>query len=270
MKTMSNKVKRRLCTAVFILSIIMFICFALSFAEAQKRYRHSDGDLQTALEIRGETAPFISGEVKAEMDEASLRAAEHEAGEIRQKGYNRLKEENADVVGWISIENTKVDYPVMQTAEEPDYYYRRGFDGKYSSYGMIYMDASCTLEPPCPNYILYGHHMKNGAMFASLEKYGSEGYYLEHPVIDFELQGKLGTYEIVGAVRLPADKLNNEFAAVLAAGTQEDYETLIQYVKEHSAYDTGITAEWPTQLLTLTTCEYTQKDGRFLVVARAS
>lgn len=270
---MSNKAKRRLCTAVFALSAIAFLYFALSFAAARKAYRHSDGDLQAVMEIRGTLPETFPAEVKSRMDEATLRAAEYEAGQARTESCRRLTEANPDMAAWITIEGTPVDYPVMHTPENPDYYYRRGFDKKYSVYGMIYMDATCRLraedaETVCPNYILYGHHMKNGSMFASLEKYSSEDYYRAHPVIGFDTESSSETYEIIGAVRLPAEQLNNEFAATLAARTQEDYGRFIQYVKEHSFYDTGVSAEWPEQLLTLTTCEYSQKNGRLLLVAR--
>ena len=146
---------------------------------------------------------------------------------------------------------------------------------------MIYMDAACRLREDealyeaeaeegkaSPNCVIYGHHMKNGTMFASLEKYGSEEYYKEHPEICLDTPDSSSVYEIVGVVRLPAEKLSSGFAAVLAARTREEYESFVQYIKKHAAYDTGITAEWPRQLITLTTCEYTLKDGRLLVVAR--
>ncbi len=268
---MSSQGKRRLCTVLFIFSVLSFLFFALSFLARQNAYQRSSRDLQYVMEIRGVTAQPLSDEVKSQMDEASVRAAEYEEKLARQEGYRRLKAENPDFAGWIRIAGTPVDYPVMQTKDNPDYYYRRGFDKEYSVYGMIYMDAACTIteqETVSPNYILYGHHMKDGSMFASLEQYGSKEYYQEHPVVEFETEDEPGCYEIVGVVRLPAEQLNGEFTATLAARTKEDYENLIRYVKEHGFYETGIEARWPDQLITLTTCEYTQKNGRLLVVAR--
>lgn len=91
--------------------------------------------------------------------------------------------------------------------------------------------------------------MKNGTMFASLEKYGSEEYYKEHPEICLDTPDSSSVYEIVGVVRLPAEKLSSGFAAVLAARTREEYESFVQYIKKHAAYDTGITAEWLGSLL---------------------
>lgn len=268
---MSNQIKRWFYTILAALGAISFVYFAVSFVTAQNAYRHSENDLQNVMAIRGEMPHTLSKEVKSQMDEASVRAAEYEEHLARREGYQRLMVENPDMAGWIRIEGTPVDYPVMQTPDEPDYYYRRGFDREYSAYGMIYMDAACTIteeETVSPNYILYGHHMKNGSMFASLEQYGSEEYYKEHPFVEFDTENEFGRYEIIGAVRLPAAQLNGEFTATLAARTEEDYENLVRYVKEHTFYETGIDAQWPEQLLTLTTCEYTQKDGRLLVVAR--
>lgn len=278
---MTNRVKRRICTAISVLSFLSLAGFAVMFVRTQNEYRHSERDLQTVMELRGEIMQTLTEEVKSRMDEASLRAEEHEAAEKRQNGCLSLQKENEDVAAWITIPGTVIDYPVMHTPDIPDYYYRRGFDGSYSAYGMIYMDAACALQgdeelyeaaaaegKASPNAIIYGHHMKNGTMFAALEKYSSENFYKEHPVILLDIPELSAEYEIVGVVRLPAEKLSKEFAAVLAARSKEEYESFTQYVKQHSPYDTGITAQWPEQLITLTTCEYTQKDGRLLVVAR--
>ena len=278
---MTDKMKRRLCTAVFTLSLISMAVFTVMYVKTQKEYRHSERDIAAVMEIRGAISPALTINEKSRLDEASLRAAEYESAQERREGCRLLKEINQDVAAWITITGTPIDYPVMQTPDSPDYYYRRGFDGRYSSYGMIYMDAACRLREDealyeaeaeegkaSPNCVIYGHHMKNGTMFASLEKYGSEEYYKEHPEICLDTPDSSSVYEIVGVVRLPAEKLSSGFAAVLAARTREEYESFVQYIKKHAAYDTGITAEWPRQLITLTTCEYTLKDGRLLVVAR--
>ena len=232
---MTDKMKRRLCTAVFTLSLISMAVFTVMYVKTQKEYRHSERDIAAVMEIRGAISPALTINEKSRLDEASLRAAEYESAQERREGCRLLKEINQDVAAWITIAGTPIDYPVMQTPDSPDYYYRRGFDGRYSAYGMIYMDAD---------------------------------YYKEHPEICLDTPDSSSVYEIVGVVRLPAEKLSSGFAAVLAARTREEYESFVQYIKKHAAYDTGITAEWPRQLITLTTCEYTLKDGRLLVVAR--
>ena len=182
--------------------------------------------------------------------------------------YRELKKANSDVTGWIRVDGTVIDYPVMQTPETPDFYLKRGFDKKYSAYGMIYMDEDCDLDAGCPNFVLYGHHMKNGSMFAALEKYTSEEFYREHPEILFDTLEETGRYQVAAVFKMPGAQITEAFAGTLLAATEEDYNEFIAYAKEHSLYDTGVTPQWPEQLLTLGTCEYTYEDGRLFVVGR--
>lgn len=265
---MNNGTKKGICIALSVFCALSAVYFGLMFLRTQKEYQTGNEDLQLIREIRGETSEPLTEKQRSVMDEASRRAAENEEHKEKIAGYERLKVQNSDMIGWIRIADTPIDYPVMQTPDEPDYYLRRGFDGRYSVYGMIYMDATCRIDVECPNYILYGHHMKNGTMFASLEKYADESYYKGHSKLDFDTLDEAGEYEILAAFKLPAAQMNAEFAYSLASRTEEDYSDFIKYCKAHSFYETGVTAQWPEQLVTLTTCEYTQKDGRFFVVAK--
>lgn len=143
------------------------------------------------------------------------------------------------MTGWIRVDGTVIDYPVMQTPETPDFYLKRGFDKKYSAYGMIYMDEDCDLDAGCPNFVLYGHHMKNGSMFAALEKYTSEEFYREHPEILFDTLEETGRYQVAAVFKTPGTQITEAFAGTLLAATEEDYNAFIAYAKEHSLYDTG-------------------------------
>lgn len=263
--------KKTICRLYALLAGLCFIA-ALGFGSQLLRtrinYRRGEQDLAKIQQIRQLLPQTVPEEELDLMDEASARAVQEQNRQIRLETYNKLHEENPDVVGWIQIEGTKIDYPVMQTPDDPNYYLHRGFDGEYSAYGMIYLDAGCALDTVCPNYLIYGHHMKNGAMFAQLENYASLEFREEHPDIDFSTIGETNSYQVIGVVRLDASELGKDFTKMLAARTEEDYNSLMEYVKTNSPYDTGITAQWPEQLITLTTCEYTQKDGRLLVVAR--
>lgn len=269
---MRNGLKRGICVVLAAVFAVSAVYFGMMFWRTKQEYRQGDEDLELIREIRAEAQePLAEEPEEAEdrtVDEASRRAAQENARREKKAGYERLKVQNQDMIGWIRIDGTVIDYPVMQTPEEPDYYLRRGFDERYSVYGMIYMDASCRLEDSCANYILYGHHMKNGTMFASLEEYISEAYWKEHPELEFDTLEEEGTYEILGAFKLPVSQMNVDFAYKLAAGTKEDYNQFLDYIKENAFYDTGVTAQWPEQLVTLTTCEYTQRDGRFFLVAK--
>ena len=154
----------------------------------------------------------------------------------------------------------------MQTPEEPDYYLHRSFEGEESSYGMIYLDGRCVIGESL-NYMIYGHHMRNGSMFAALEEYKSEEFWRQHPTIHFDTLDELGEYEVIGVIRIPAGEIGEDFLKLLRAGDEEEYRAFVGYVKKNGYYDTGVEAEWPRQLITLTTCEYTVRNGRLLVVA---
>lgn len=266
---MNRKWIRRLSLCLCLLFLAMAIWFALQLAASARKYRRGEADLQAMYQLRSELQPaeLVPEEILQVMDEASARAARIENRRIALESYGKLSKWNPDLCGWVKIEGTVIDYPVMQTPENPNYYLHRGFDGEYSAYGMIYLDARCSLEGDCPNYLLYGHHMKNGSMFASLEQYASPEYGNSHPLIQFDTLTETASYRVMAVLRLDADSLSPDFTAMLAARTQEDYEALVKYAAAHRLYDTGVSAEWPQQLITLTTCEYSHKNGRLLVFA---
>ena len=251
-----------------------------------KEYKAGDEDLRqmyAAMESAGERAKEKTPEMSVgdgqdesrEEGETAETGEDKEASDVRKKEeearllqYRELKKANSDVTGWIRVDGTVIDYPVMQTPETPDFYLKRGFDKKYSAYGMIYMDEDCDLDAGCPNFVLYGHHMKNGSMFAALEKYTSEEFYREHPEILFDTLEETGRYQVAAVFKMPGAQITEAFAGTLLAATEEDYNAFIAYAKENSLYDTGVTPQWPEQLLTLGTCEYTYEDGRLFVVGR--
>lgn len=184
--------------------------------------------------------------------------------------YDVLYEQNPDLFGWISIDGTKLNYPVMHTPDDPEYYLRRAFDGTYSASGVPFLDGDC--YPGCGNYIVYGHHMKNGKMFAPIQDYADEEFWKEHPTIHFDLLNKAGEYEVLAAFYAQAYKANDENVFRYYDYTDLTEETAfaeyLSYISDAALYDTGVTAEYGDQLLTLTTCSYHTSDGRFVVVAK--
>lgn len=241
--------------------------FGYSFFRTLEEYNHGDSDIKQIYDvIGGELKPIPKGE-RMQMDEAEGEAADEKLETKRMENCLRLQAVNEDTVGWVRIDGTVIDYPVMQTPDNPDFYLNHGFDKEYSVYGMIYMDAGCSLEEECHNYLLYGHHMKNGAMFASLANYEEEEYYRAHPVIGFDTPAGTCDYQVAAVIKLSAAMVTEDFFRMLLAKDRKEYEKLIQYAKENSLYDTGTDMQWPEQLLTLTTCEYSQRDGRLLVIA---
>ena len=186
------------------------------------------------------------------------------------EAYAPLYAQNPDLFGWIQIEDTAVNYPVMYTPEDSEYYLHRAFNGEETFSGVPFMDAECFLD--CGNYLVYGHHMKNGEMFAPIVQYAKESFWEEHPVILFNTLYETGVYEVIGAFysRVFGERETDVFRyyAYTDLTDPELFDAYVQQVQEASIYDTGIKAEYGDQLLTLSTCEYGREDGRFVVVAK--
>jgi sortase B len=180
--------------------------------------------------------------------------------------YGALFMQNPDMVGWIAIDGTTIDYPVMQTPNNPNFYLKHGFDKAYSDYGVPYAAEACGIDPQSDNITIYGHHMKSGKMFGALESYKDEAFYREHPIIRFDTRAGFGSYEIIAAFKVhPTDFKYNQF---ISAATQAEFDEYVSRCKALSFYDTGLTAEYGDKLITLSTCEYSQTDNRLVVVAR--
>ena len=181
-----------------------------------------------------------------------------------------LHEQNPDIVGWIKIDDTRVDYPVMWTPEEPEYYLRRNFQKEESMAGTPFLDAASTM-PGSSNWLIYGHNMKNGTMFHDTLKYEDKAFYDGHKTIHFDTLEGEGLYEIVAVcyTQIYAENAQVFKYYQYASITDEaSFDAYVQGVKSLSIYDTGVTPVWGDQLITLSTCEYSVEDGRFIIVAR--
>lgn len=182
--------------------------------------------------------------------------------------YARAYGKNTDMIGWITIDDTRINYPVMQSKDRPDYYLKHNFDKQYSAYGVPYISESCDADVS-DNTIVYGHHMNNGSMFSDLCKYTSENFYKKHKTIRFDTLGGYGTYEIIAAFKTVAYSSSGfVYDRFVMANEESDFNTYIQKCKELSLYNTGVNAVYGDKLLTLSTCEYSQTNGRMVVIAK--
>ncbi len=184
--------------------------------------------------------------------------------------YDVLYEQNHDLFGWVRIDETALNYPVMHTPDDPEHYLRRAFDGTYSASGVPFLDGEC--YEGCGNYIVYGHHMKNGSMFATLSDYADEAFWRAHPTVHFDTVAQPGEYQVLAAFYAKAHTVDEtdvfryyNYTDLTDEAVFDDY---LRHVRAAALYDTGVTAEYGDQLLTLSTCSYHTADGRFVVVAR--
>lgn len=182
-----------------------------------------------------------------------------------------LFQQNSDLAGWIRIEDTNINYPVMHTPDNPDFYLKHGFDKEYSDYGCPYVQENCDVQLPSDNVILYGHHMKNGSMFADLEKFKNQDFWQEHKTFFFNTVTDRYEYEIVSVFKtfVYSDSPESfKYYHFVSAETPEDFSAFVDRCKELALYDTGVSAEYGDKLITLSTCEYSRTNGRLVVVAK--
>ena len=178
---------------------------------------------------------------------------------------------NPDMVGWIKIDGTNINYPVMQTPNEPDYYLNRDFYKNQSVYGCPYVQANCDVKTPSDNVIIYAHHMNDGSMFANLELFRSKDFWKSHKQISFDTLDRKATYDILAVFAVPIDETDEnsfKYYEFVNAYDPQHFSDFVSKCKEMSFYDTGVNAKYGDKLLALSTCEYTHDNGRLVVVAK--
>lgn len=185
--------------------------------------------------------------------------------------YQDLYAQNSDLVGWLTIDAIGVDYPVMQTPGDNEYYLRRGFDKLYSLAGSLFLDENCRItSPSTANWLIYGHNMSDGSMFGQLDKYAEESFYREHPTFEFDTLYEEMQWQIVAVIRTQVGADDLPYYTFFDASSERDWQAKYQAVMDLVLYDTGVTAQYGDQLLTLSTCGTTSSttDKRLAVVAK--
>lgn len=258
--------------AVFCVSLFFVARYALDSLRQESRY-----DELAAIVDAAKTAPppeSPSGPVQTEdavippvTDVPEAETAPPTQPPILPE-YAPVYELNPDMAGWISIENSRINYPVMQTPNDPDYYLHRNFDRKDSSRGCIYADEKCDLTTPSDNVTLYGHNMMDGSMFAALLNYTHSSYWESHRYIRFDTLTEYHTYEIFAVFATSASVGKGfRYHTFVDAENQQDFDDFVSQCISLSLYDTGIVPEYGDKLLCLSTCEYSHDNGRLVVVA---
>ena len=184
--------------------------------------------------------------------------------------YQALYQKNKKLIGWLKIDDTIIDYPVMQTSNN-EYYLDHNFNQEYDKNGSIFLDSAGSIYPRSTNLILYGHHMKSGKMFGQLQKYAKESYYEGHRTIQFDTIYEKGTYEVMYVFRSQVFNENDmvfKYYQFINANSQMEFDSYMKEMEKMSLYATGVTASYGDSLLTLSTCDNSQEDGRFVVVAK--
>ncbi len=185
--------------------------------------------------------------------------------------YYELYQQNNDMVGWIKVEDTNINYPVMQSIDEPNFYLKHKFDKTYSAYGCPYVQENCDVQKPSDNIIIYGHHMNDGSMFTGLMKFTDKSFWENHKTIEFDTLTDRNQYEVIAVFKtvVYTDSEDSfKYYEFTDAENEEEFDEYVAKCKELSLYDTGVTAEYGDKLISLSTCEYSHNNGRLVVVAK--
>ncbi len=264
-----------------ILVIVGVLCIGLAAIYMIREQREADrlaamaASVQAEREAAERTEPSTAAPeptepepTEPEMTEEERRRAELAAAQLA--AYGALKEDNEDLFGWLTIEDTVIDYPIMYTPDDPEYYLNRDFDGNDSVSGLPFLDGNTDPEVR-GNYLLHGHNMRNKTMFATILNYEDPEYLEEHRYLYFDTMEEVGVYEVVAACRARIRYANEEgfryyFGTKL--DTEEKFNEYVEGVREMAAYDTGFEAAFGDELITLSTCAYHTENGRFFIVAK--
>ena len=185
--------------------------------------------------------------------------------------YQAIYNENPDLVGWLTIDGTNIDYPVMQTVSDPTFYLRRNFNKEEDNNGTLFIDYRDSITQRSTNLIIYGHNMKSKMMFGQLKSYQDASFFQEHKNIKFDTIYEKGTYQVF-AVCLAEVEYQDENAFryynFTQADSQEEFDNFIQNIRQLAVqYEDGVVS-FGDELLTLSTCNNYTEDGRLFVVAK--
>ena len=184
--------------------------------------------------------------------------------------YKDAYDKNNDLVGWITIADTHIDYPVVQ-GKDNEYYLSHNFNGKNDANGCIFVDMNCSIYPRSKNIIIYGHHMKSGKMFANLEKYDSYDFFTKHRKIVFDTIYEKAEYEVIFVFRdyvHASDDTDFKYYEFVDVNSETEFNSYMDELREKSIFSSNAPVTMDDELLTLSTCDYMQANGRFVVMAK--
>ena len=185
--------------------------------------------------------------------------------------FRKLVLQNPDFAGWLTIAGTKVDYPVMHRQDDNDFYLSHNFEGEYDVNGLLILDKRCSVDGTDDNVLIHGHNMKSGFMFGALRNYKSEDFYKEHPTIKFDSLYQENVYDIIAVFLSSVDSNSGtdfKYYDYISITNEAVFDAYINGIKAQSLYDIPYSAKYGDHLISLSTCDYTKRDGRLVVVGR--
>ncbi len=256
--------------AALVVVLIAALALILAFCGAEEEPQPSqpaDTTVSTTAVIPSTTVTTRPTTVPTTLTTVPTTTAPKVILEYLQPYYDQ----NPHTVGWIEIEGTMVDYPVVQTPNEPEwinYYLYRDFYGNDHIGGSIYMREACDVFAPSDNLVLYGHNMANHTMFGEVLDYRYYDHYLNHKYIRFDTLYEEHTYEIFAVFRTSGTTgVGFPYHLFNEAQNEEEFDAFVAECKRLSLYEIDLTPQYGDKLITLSTCDFSITNGRLVVVA---
>ena len=267
-----------------VLVVLCVFCLAMINYRVGYMNREYSANRDSLVEAMQEVAPVVEsmdGDVVEPMgdEEPEITLPPAEMTAQMTEVYTR----NDDSIGWLKIDGMVIDYPVMQTMDDEEYYLNRDFEGNYSAYGCILADTDATIGTgtlandyhdgtrPSTNIILHGHNMKNGTMFGSLDDYRSQDFEQKHPIIKFSSLYEDREYEICSVFLSQVYRKSDDvfkYYKFFNAENEDEFNDFYNNIKELALYDTGVEASYGDEFITLSVCAYHVENGRLVVVGK--
>ena len=260
---------KRFFAIIFVVSAICLIIIGLSGIKDDRTLKKQQLALQEEMQM------------VTEMEETNVPESDSEPVMLAE--YKVLYDQNKDLVGWLRIEDTVIDYSVMQCLEDENYYLTHDFYKEENKNGCLILDNDSNAgigtkeqeyingSKPSTNLIIHGHTMKSGAMFGNLKLYQDKDYGLSHNIICFDSLYEKREYELIAVFYSQVFYKSDDvfkYYKFFQADTQEEFDDWYNNIKEMSLYDTGVTAQLGDEFITLSCCAYHVEDGRFVVVGK--
>lgn len=236
--------------------LIVYGCLQYKNIKDRHDYENTIVRLEEMKEYTLPTKPETENENEQEEEEVS---------------YQKFFDANEDMIGWLHIPETEIDYPVMQTMDDEEYYLHRNFFKENDRNGTLILDTDSDINKTSNNLIIHGHNMKSGAMFAALKDFEDAEYAKDHSRILFYTEDEKREYEVIAVFRskvYTAEDKVFKYYQFFEAKNQEEFDNFYNNIKKLSEFDTGVTAEFGDEFITLSTCEYHTKNGRLVVVGK--
>ena len=272
-----KKSKMRIIYAFLILVIILSIIYIVEYILLKKEVLEESELLNNYNKVEYIVKDIMKNEIISNdlLQKIGIASGEYKQNVIQKteriSKLNKIREQNSDIVGWLEIEGTSINYPVLQ-GNDDKYYMNHNYKKQKSKNGSIFLTSEYNWDIPSDNLLIFGHNLNNGTMFQELLKYSNEAFYKKYPIIRFTTMEDDAEYEIISVfksrVYYKSEKNVFRYYYFVNANNEEEYNEFVKNAKKASLYNIDATAKYGEQLITLSTCSYHVKDGRFAVVAK--